>query len=103
MSKYAAIEMVFNIIESYKEAAGITAPLTAQQLKAVLQDFKGWLDRKLEVDEELTEENFMVFLQGRQGSFRCDCGANVFKKPVGSPEKFVCNGCGTRWTGEKDV
>lgn len=47
---------------------------------------------------KLVPEDIMPMIDGR--SFRCDCGANVFRHPEGEPLVFVCNSCQTRFRGE---
>lgn len=49
----------------------------------------------------MTAENFMLYVDGSELSFRCDCGGNVFQKVVaGKKPKFRCNSCDAVYTGE---
>jgi len=49
------------------------------------------------VDDKAAGVQTMIRMDGGNGSFRCDCGANVFTKlPSG---KFSCNGCPAIYTG----
>jgi hypothetical protein len=45
----------------------------------------------------------MLYVDGSAKAFRCDCGANVFKKTAEteSTVSYECNGCGGRYEGEK--
>lgn len=53
--------------------------------------------------EELTGEAVgkqrMLFLEGKERSFRCDCGANVFTE-IGRLQ-WRCNACLATYTGEQ--
>ena len=40
----------------------------------------------------------MPMIDGK--SFRCECGANVFRHPPGEPLIYVCNACRARYRGE---
>lgn len=50
--------------------------------------------------EGLDPADRMIFLNGSERSFRCSCGGNVFKQVTGQPNRFACNGCNARYTGE---
>lgn len=45
----------------------------------------------------------MLYVGGAEYSFRCDCGANVFKKTSETAEsvKYKCNSCGAGYVGER--
>jgi DNA-directed RNA polymerase subunit RPC12/RpoP len=32
-----------------------------------------------------------------RGSFKCECGANVFRQAADRADVYVCNGCDARW------
>jgi hypothetical protein len=42
----------------------------------------------------------MIFLTGRDRSFRCDCGGNVFRRFVDNAKRFKCNSCAATYTGD---
>lgn len=41
----------------------------------------------------------MPRIAGETRSFRCECGANVFRSPEDEPLVFICNGCDARYIG----
>mgnify|MGYP007044033369 CR=1 FL=1 len=51
-------------------------------------------------------DNMLVFLGGSERiSFRCRCGANVFKKAIAQIHDtylYKCNACGTVYEGDSD-
>lgn len=53
------------------------------------------------VDE--SKRDRMVYLNGSKRSFRCDCGANVFRTPYypERPDIYRCNGCSATYYSEK--
>lgn len=54
----------------------------------------------MEATERAKLRDTMLFVGGAKQSFRCACGANVFKRlPSG---KYDCNGCGAIYTPESD-
>ncbi len=42
-------------------------------------------------------EQTMIKLSGSSGSFRCECGCNVFTKD--GPSHYMCNSCNAGYTG----
>jgi hypothetical protein len=47
----------------------------------------------------------MLYVDGSKAAFRCECGANVFKK-IGETDyvvKYTCNGCGARYEGNREA
>lgn len=58
------------------------------------------LDAERAREETMQPGDKMVYLDGSRTAFRCTCGCNVFRKPVGAPNKYVCNSCKARYTGE---
>lgn len=40
----------------------------------------------------------MIYLDGNQRSFKCDCGCNVFRKAE-NLNKYKCNSCEAIYTG----
>ncbi len=60
-------------------------------------------ERRALESAELETTDRMIKLPGSENHFRCDCGCNVFRHPVGFPLAFVCNSCKARWTGEPPV
>lgn len=54
---------------------------------------------KLQAMAPLIPKDIMPKIDGK--SFRCDCGGNVFRSPLGQPLVFVCNSCGERYKGAK--
>lgn len=41
-----------------------------------------------------------VMLRVGGTSFRCECGANVFRHDAGKAKAYRCNGCGAQYEGE---
>ena len=40
-----------------------------------------------------------VMVSTKKGTFRCDCGCNVFTR-IGDSSSFLCNACKAKWHGE---
>ena len=51
-------------------------------------------------NEDGKVKDFMVFLEGKERSFRCDCGCNIFHKPINDDAVYICNSCDMRFRGE---
>lgn len=47
----------------------------------------------------------MIYVDGSTRAFRCECGANVFKKTgeTAYVVKYTCNGCGARYEGNHEA
>lgn len=48
---------------------------------------------------KLARRSVMIYLGDSEVAYRCPCGANVFT--MRGPLRYVCNGCGTDYRGEK--
>ena len=47
----------------------------------------------------MDDKDVMAIVDGK--AFRCECGCNVFRNPVGKPSVYHCNSCGDMYAGEK--
>jgi len=88
----AQSEALQTLIRLYKQTGELTllcwcAPKRchAEVIKAALE----WM---------ISNEDVMIKIEGK--SFRCECGCNVFKHNPRNINKFICNSCGTTYTGE---
>lgn len=47
-------------------------------------------------------EDVMLYVEGSEMAFRCECGANVFRKLEGKPVYYKCNGCGALYYEDQE-
>lgn len=45
-----------------------------------------------------TTQSRMLYVNGSERTFHCDCGANVFTQD--GPNHYICNGCHAGYTSE---
>jgi hypothetical protein len=50
----------------------------------------------------MAEGDALLYVGGSKIAFRCECGANVFRKISEKPRRYRCNGCGQTYTAGVD-
>lgn len=103
----AQIEALHNQIDRWKEKCDqLQADLDDQRaenesllagLRNAIKPTRGIAAANKASNNYLESANYTPRVDGKP--FRCSCGCNVFRKPTGKPDIYVCNACSTHYQG----